>query len=181
MNPFRKRAKSSASEYKKNGKHPAARKLGAGGSLWHLPGSPQIISTPEVAFSLPSENAFRTSLLMPKMADRFSLLRVNEPGQKPWEAAETKHASSGRDLSILEEGDEEADELPIHPWGKNANGRDSPAPRDGMSKEEFVKVRAQEGNSLFSGKQRTFKIKAEDGNGIHFRDTLMTRNRSAVL
>jgi hypothetical protein len=35
-----------------------------------------------------------------------------------------------------------------------------------MSKDEFIRVRAQEGNSvMFSGKQRTFKIK-EDGNGI---------------
>ena len=174
MNPFRKRAKSSAAEDKKNGKHPGARKHGAGGSLWHLPGSPQIISTPENAFSvgLPSENDFRMSLLMPSMESRFSLLRVGGPGQNPAAGGEEKQGEErypmthGRDLSILEEGDEDAEDLPVHPWGsRSEHGRDSPALRDGLSKDDFLKARAQDGNSLFSGKQRTFKIKTEDGNG----------------
>jgi hypothetical protein len=165
MNPFRKRSKSSVADEKKTGKHAASRKHGTSGSLWHLPGSPQIISTPEVAFSLPSETAFRTSLLMPSMENRFSLLRVNGMGQKPPNEDEKQRANPGRDLSILEEGDEDAEELPVRPWANNANGRESPALRDGLSKEDFIKVRAQEGNSLFSGKQRTFKIKTEDGNG----------------
>jgi hypothetical protein len=75
-----------------------------------------------------------------------------------------------RDLSILEEGDEEDEELPVRPWNRHdghGGGRKTlHGLRDGMSKDEFIRVRAQEGNSvMFSGKQRTFKIK-EDGNGI---------------
>jgi hypothetical protein len=170
VNPFRKRSKSAPGENKKNVRNNQ-----------QLTGSPQIISAPAVAFSLPSENAFRTSLLMPKMADRFSLLRVDDPGQPrttPIQQHESDidelhhpehvfHQSHARDLSILEEGDEEDEELPVHPWNRqDARIRKEQVLQDGMSKDEFIRVRAQEGNSLFSGKQRTFKIKSEDGNGI---------------
>src|SRR5271169_6482535 len=167
MNPFRKRSKSvSAADSKK------VRRNGKGKEL---SGAPQIISTADVAFSLPSENAFRTSLLMPKMADRFSLLRLDEPGQsyKRDESQKEEHSLSPRignhtrDLSILEEGDEEDEDLPVHPWDRReARGDKNEFLPEGMSKDEFIRVRAQEGNSLFSGKQRTFKFKPEDGNGI---------------
>jgi hypothetical protein len=74
-----------------------------------------------------------------------------------------------RDLSILEEGDEEEDELPVRPWGRRERLGSNEVIPDGMSKEEFIRIRAQEGNSLFSGKQRTFKFRTEDGNGtFHF-------------
>ena len=167
MNPFRKRSKSTSAGDKKSRKARA-----------DLSGAPQIISTADLAFSLPSENAFRTSLLMPKMADRFSLLRLDEPGQnskstqKSGESPGEEHANGHfgmhtRDLSILEEGDEEDEELPVHPWDRReAHDRDHAFLHDGMSKDEFMRVRAQQGNSLFSGKQRTFKFKSEDGIGI---------------
>lgn len=115
------------------------------------------------------------------MADRFSLLRVDEPGQPRVAPVRQQESDTGelrppehlfhhghaRDLSILEEGDEEDEELPVHPWSRHeARIRKEQALQDGMSKDEFIRVRAQEGNSLFSGKQRTFKIKSEDGNGI---------------
>jgi len=126
---------------------------------------------------------------MPKMADRFSLLRVDEQGQHqqaqqrpPEPDGEGAHVMENgfhvhqhnRDLSILEEGDEEEEEeeLPVRPWnrhdGNGAGGRKKlHGLRDGMSKDEFIRVRAQEGHSvMFSGKQRTFKIKSEDGNGM---------------
>ena len=117
---------------------------------------------------------------MPKMADRFSLLRLDEPGQnyksreKSRESPGDEHANphSGmhaRDLSILEEGDEDDEELPVHPWDRRgAHDREHAFLHDGMSKDEFMRVRAQQGNSLFSGKQRTFKFKPEDGNGIFY-------------
>jgi hypothetical protein len=165
MNPFRKRSKSSG-DIKKNGRS-------------KLPGNPQIISSVDVAFSLPSANDFRTSLLMPKMADRFSLLRIEDKGQpqQPRQEpdGEGQFTENGfhphqhnRDLSILEEGDEEDEELPVRPWNRHErhSGSKKHGLRNGMSKDEFIRVRAQEGNSnLFSGKQRTFKIKSEDGNG----------------
>jgi hypothetical protein len=160
MNPFKKRSKSTAGRLRRKGN-------GRG-----LSGSPEIISSAELAFSLPSESAFRTSLLMPKMADRFSLLRLDEPGQgrKHGDGAnlEPPNGHSGmhmRDLSILEEGDEEEDELPVRPWGRRERLGSNDVIPDGMSKEEFIRIRAQEGNSLFSGKQRTFKFRTEDGNG----------------
>ena len=169
MNPFRKRSKSvSAADSKKLRRNAKGRA--------ELSGA-QVISTADVAVSLPSENAFRTSLLMPKMADRFSLLRLDEPGQsyKREESQKEEHSLSSRvgihirDLSILEEGDEEDEDLPVHPWDRReARGAKNGLLPEGMSKDEFIRVRAQEGNSsLFSGKQRTFKFKPEDGNGIY--------------
>src|SRR5271154_6688143 len=99
MNPFKKRSKSTGGRLRRKGN-------GRG-----LSGSPEIISSAELAFSLPSENAFRTSLLMPKMADRFSLLRLDEPGQSHKQGnGENANGHPGmhmRDLSVLEEGDEE--------------------------------------------------------------------------
>jgi len=171
MNPFRKRSKStSAADAKKS------RRNVKGGA--QLSGAPQIISTLDVAFSLPSENAFRTSLLLPKMADRFSFLRLDEPGQsykneefEEREGHSNPHSGAHtRDLSILEEYDEEDEDLPILPWDRREtrSSKDTHLPSD-VSKDEFIRVRAQEGNSsLFSGKQRTFKFKNEDGNGISF-------------
>jgi hypothetical protein len=171
MNPFRKRSKStSAADTKK------LRRNVKGGA--QLSGAPQIISTLDVAFSLPSENAFRTSLLLPKMADRFSFLRLDESGQSYQkegfeEKEEHSNPHSGthtRDLSILEEYDEEDEDLPVLPWDR----RETRGPKEeylpaGVSKDEFIRVRAQEGNSsLFSGKQRTFKFKPEEGHGIPF-------------
>lgn len=112
---------------------------------------------------------------MPKMADRFSLLRLDEPGENNKQAShqhEQHHnhhiGTHTRDLSVLEEGDEEDEALPVRPWdGREEIGNKSNAfLTDGMSKDEFIRVRAQEGNSLFSGKQRTFKFRTEDGNGI---------------
>lgn len=167
MNPFRKRSKSTSAADSKKPQRNATK----GGQL---SGTPQIISTIDVAFSLPSENAFRTSLLLPKMADRFSLLRLDEPGQgykKESQQEDQANQHSGmhtRDLSILEEYDEEEEDLPVHPWDRReAHGRKEGYLSDGVSKDEFLRVRAQEGNStLFSGKQRTFKFRTEDGNGI---------------
>lgn len=103
------------------------------------------------------------------MADRFSLLRLDEPGQSHKQGNGDVNGHSGmhmRDLSVLEEGDEEEDDLPVQPWGRRerTGADDATMIPDGMSKEEFMRIRAQEGNSLFSGKQRTFKFKAEEGN-----------------
>src|SRR5271155_4588511 len=145
MNPFRKRSKSAAGDTKK------ARRNAHNGT-GSLPGSPQIISTAQVAFSLPSENDFRTSLLMPKMADRFSLLRVNEAGQvlKQMEIGREESPNQhfgmhARDLSILEEGDEEDEELPVRPWERRERqAKRGAILRDGMSKDEFIRVRAQD-------------------------------------
>src|SRR5271154_6602212 len=116
MNPFRKRSKSDAAKKR--------HKNGVNG----LSGQPKIISSIDVAFSLPSVNDFRTSLLMPKMADRFSLLRMDDaPRGTPGANQENGYIGSGsvvnaimgngnlvnphlvnghtRDLSILEEFD----------------------------------------------------------------------------
>src|SRR5271170_1966012 len=115
MNPFRKRSKSTSAD---DGRKLRRKEKGGG----NLSGAPQIISTADLAFSLPASDAFRTSLLMPKMADRFSLLRLDEPGQNSKhglsgrdEPSNQHHGMHGRDLSILEEGDEEDEELPVHP------------------------------------------------------------------
>ena len=186
MKAFRRRAKSSAADDKKRN--------GTGG----LPGNPQIIPSLDVAFSLPSENEFRTSLLMPKMADRFSLLRVEDggaskrSGRSPVQetfAMGHEHGNGmqngnvngnmngmnkgmhmhGRDLSVLEEFDEDEDELPVRPWarqqGNNSRNGHRPPIRDGMSKDEFLRARNQEGNNLFGGRQRTFRVKTDDGHG----------------
>jgi hypothetical protein len=162
MKAFRRRAKSSAADDKKRN--------GTNG----LSGRPQIIPSLDVAFSLPSENEFRTSLLMPKMADRFSLLRVEEANRGArspmgetfmFEQPNVK-VSHGRDLSVLEEFDEDEDELPVRPWARQ-NGSSSRnghrTMREGMSKDEFLRARNQEGNNLFGGRQRTFKIKTDEG------------------
>lgn len=161
-----------------------------------------MIPSIDVAFSLPSENDFRTSLLMPKMADRFSLLRMDEQYSmqerrspvvivQPQQQQQPKQGqgqvvqmqmqmpeqgmgnanyphSHGRDLSILEEFDEDEEELPVRPWARHENNHSRNGHRtmqEGMSKDEFMRVRTQEGNGLFGGRQRTFKIKTDDGQG----------------
>src|SRR5271170_4728348 len=104
MNPFRKRSKSTSAD---DGRKLRRKEKGGG----NLSGAPQIITTADLAFSLPATDAFRTSLLMPKMADRFSLLRLDEPGQNHKQHAELgrderpsqHHGMHARDLSILEE------------------------------------------------------------------------------
>ena len=76
--------------------------------------------------------------------------------------------SHARDLSILEEFDEDEEELPVRPWARHENNHSRNGHRtmqDGMSKDEFMRVRAQEGNNLFGGRQRTFKIKTDEGQG----------------
>src|SRR5271163_2789835 len=185
MNPFRKRSKSaSATDTKRRG-----------GASQKLSGSPQIISSIDVAFSLPSENDFRTSLLMPKMVDRFSLLRVDENGQPTEqhhgphvEEVVKSHYNGGhtRDLSVLEEGDEEDEVLPIQPWDRRQAQRDHEKPvlRNGISKDEFIRVRAQKGGSrMFSGKKRTLKIRSPEEQGIKqvSHGPLTSRYRSSIL
>ena len=116
---------------------------------------------------------------MPKMADRFSILRLedaneknkaptNDPHAKPREElTQQMTAMHTRDLSILEERDEEDDDPAMRPWESPQRGKrsDGVVP-SGISKDEFIRARAQEGNStLFSGKQRMFKFRSEDGNG----------------
>jgi hypothetical protein len=183
MNPFRKRSKSDAAKKRRGGTN-------------GLSGQPQIIPSIDVAFSLPSEKAFRTSLLMPKMADRFSLLRMDDSPSinAPYSTAPISYAppptvptnTSGnipngqivnghfagahlnghtRDLSILEEYDEEEEDLPVQPWKNDTKISRSAEDLRGLSKADFIKVRAQEGNNLFGGRQRMFKIKSEDGEG----------------
>ena len=167
MNPFRKRSKTI---YGSNGN-----KLRRRDDLGGLSGAPHIIATADLAFSLPSENAFRTSLLMPKMADRFSILRLDDPNEKTKGIIELKTdqqmlAMHSRDLSILEERDEEDEDLPVRPWERRQDATSGDRfDHNGISKDEFIRVRAQEGNStLFSSKQRTFKFRSEDGNGNPF-------------
>jgi hypothetical protein len=168
MNPFRKRSKTISGT---NGHNKLRRRDDLGG----LSGAPNIIATADLAFSLPSENAFRTSLLMPKMADRFSILRIDDPNERNRGGAELATEQKGqqlsavhtRDLSVLEERDEEDEDLPVHPWERRQDALSGDGfVHPGISKDEFMRVRAQEGNStLFSGKQRTFKFRSEDGNG----------------
>ena len=161
MNPFKKRPKSPSGEKRKG-------RNGKGNDRSNGASNPQPITPTNIALYLPSDRDFRTSLLMPKMADRFSLLRVDEPGQNNrYVDDQSGHhfGMHGRDLSILEEGDEEDENLPVHPWERNGRKERPGAIPAGMSKDEFMRVRAQESNMLFSGKQRTFKFRSEDDNG----------------
>jgi hypothetical protein len=172
MNPFRKRSKTISAGSNGN-------KLRRRDDLGGLSGAPNIIATADLAFSLPSDNAFRTSLLMPKMADRFSILRLDDGNEKN-KAPNDVHTKSRedqqttamhtRDLSILEERDEEDEDPAVRPWESRQHGKSSDGfVPTGISKDEFIRVRAQEGNStLFSSKQRTFKFRSEDGNGTPF-------------
>jgi hypothetical protein len=164
MNPFRKRSKSTSA-----GEGKARKGKGA---------VPQIVSTADLELSLPNANDFRTSLLFPKMADRFSLLRADDGAEEQprqvngQSEVENQHSTRHtRDLSVLEERDELDEELPVLPWGREEQTRirEEPVGRDGHTKDDFIRIRAQEGNSsLFSGKQRTFKIRSEEGNcSIH--------------
>jgi hypothetical protein len=171
MNPFRKRSKTISAGSNGN-------KLRRRDDLGGLSGAPSIIATADLAFSLPSDNAFRTSLLMPKMADRFSILRLDDASERN-KTANDLHVKSReepvqqttamhtRDLSILEERDEEDEDSAVRPWESRQHGKTSDGfVPSGISKDEFIRVRAQEGNStLFSSKQRTFKFRSEDGNG----------------
>lgn len=174
MNPFRKRSKTISGS---NGN-----KLRRRDDLGGLSGAPSIIATADLAFSLPSDNAFRTSLLMPKMADRFSILRLEDTAERHrWpkelemeQKSPQVPAMHTRDLSILEERDDEDEELPVRAWERR---QDAPSGdgfvHHGISKDEFIRVRAQEGNStLFSSKQRTFKFQSKDDNGTRFVSTL---------
>jgi hypothetical protein len=178
MNPFRKRSKSASA-----GEDRKARK-------GKVSNPTQTVSSSDIAFILPSENAFRTSLLMPKMADRFSLLRIDDQQGDRQETGKTRekmveqslqspttvYRAHARDLSVLQEWDEEEDDLPVRPWERREGfeKKQEPYLPEGMSKDEFMRVRAQEGNSLFSGKQRTFKIRSEDGNGTNCLEKLLT-------
>ena len=166
MNPFRKRSKStSAGDDKKSSR-----------GREKVSNATKQIQAVDIPICLPDENEFRTSLLLPKMADRFSLLRLedqihneetNQSLEFPLQSPTAPYRTHARDLSVLQEWDEEDDDLPIKPW-ERTEGRgkkDGPNLHDAMSVDDFMRARAAEGNSLFSGRQRTFKIRSEDGNG----------------
>jgi hypothetical protein len=157
MNPFRKRSKSTS----------------AGEGKVRKTRGPAPPAAADLELSLPTANDFRTSLLLPKMADRFSLLRMEDnPAAEPrvfkdYDAESQHSGAHSQNLSTLEERDELDDELPVLPWDRRERNRmnDEAAARDNPSKDDFIKTRAQEGNaSLFSSKQRTFKIRSDEGN-----------------
>lgn len=128
----------------------------------------------DISMALPSSDDFRTSLLMPNLSARFSMLREqDDPTSKIGKANDDsvlfpKRASRlnlfGRnELMDISEVDSVRGSMrpPVAPWGMGSYGSfDSVGTEDDGSHSGSVISRARpgEGNTMFGGRQKIYKI-----------------------
>lgn len=192
MNRFRKNRK--AKEAAKEAKEPSQVKdtladlegPSTGFSLNPLKKKEAPEPKPELDFSaaLPSTDDFRTSLLMPKLSARFSMLREqDDPGSKLGKASDDsvlfpKRASRlnlfGHNPSMLADIDEvssnDGSSRPSVALGRTdsyASGGEGYGTDDDRSQNESMMSRARraEGNNLFGGRQKIYKIPVRSPGG----------------
>ncbi|PKY02834.1 hypothetical protein P168DRAFT_312091 [Aspergillus campestris IBT 28561] len=132
---------------------------------------------PPLDFStaLPSNDDFRTSLLMPKLSARFSMLREqDDPGSMIGKASDDsvlfpKRASRlnlfGHNPNLLADIDEVSNDgsrpsFSVSRAASVISGVDGEGTDDDRSQKESIMSRARrvEGNNLFGGRQKVYKI-----------------------
>ena len=127
-----------------------------------------------ITTALPSSDDFRTSLIMPNLSARFSMLREqDDPSSKIGKANDDsvlfpKRASrmnlfNRNELTDIAEVDSVRSSIrpPFTPWGTNSYGSyESYGTEDDGSRSGSVMSRARpgEGNTMFGGRQKIYKI-----------------------
>lgn len=129
----------------------------------------------DFASALPSNDDFRTSLLMPKLSARFSMLREqDDPGSMIGKASDDsvlfpKRASRlnlfGHNPNLLADIDEVSNDgsrpsFSVSRAASVMSGADGDGTDDDRSQKESIMSRARrvEGNNLFGGRQKVYKI-----------------------
>ena len=128
----------------------------------------------DITTALPSSDDFRTSLIMPNLSARFSMLREqDDPSSKIGKANDDsvlfpKRASrmnlfNRNELTDIAEVDSVRSSMrpPFTPWGTNSYGSyESYGTEDDGSRGGSVMSRARpgEGNTMFGGRQKIYKI-----------------------
>lgn len=128
----------------------------------------------DLATALPSSDDFRTSLIMPNLSARFSMLREqDDPTSKIGKANDDsvlfpKRASrlnlfNRNELTDIAEVDSARSSMrpPFAPWGTNSYGSfESYGTEDDGSRSGSVMSRSRpgEGNTMFGGRQKIYKI-----------------------
>lgn len=128
----------------------------------------------DIATALPSSDDFRTSLIMPNLSARFSMLREqDDPMSKIGKANDDsvlfpKRASrlnlfNRNELTDIAEVDSVRSSMrpPLAPWGTNSYGSfESCGTEDDGSRSGSVMSRSRpgEGNTMFGGRQKIYKI-----------------------
>ncbi|KAL2834307.1 hypothetical protein BDW59DRAFT_46026 [Aspergillus cavernicola] len=132
----------------------------------------------DLSSALPSTDDFRTSLLMPKLSARFSMLREqDDPESLIGKASDDsvlfpRRASRlnlfGHNPSLLSDIDEASDcSRPSFNLGRGsyASGSDGYAGDDEPQGSIMSRARRVEGNNLFGGRQKVYKIAGSSGTG----------------
>ena len=128
----------------------------------------------DITTALPSSDDFRTSLIMPNLSARFSMLREqDDPTSKIGKANDDsvlfpKRASrlnlfNRNELTDIAEVDSTRSSIrpPFAPWGTHSYGSlESHGTEDDGSRNGSVMSRARpgEGNTMFGGRQKIYKI-----------------------
>jgi len=145
---------------------------------------PQPEPEPDFSIALPSTDNFRTSLLMPKLSARFSMLREqDDPESKLGKASDDsvlfpKRASRlnlfGHNLSMLTDIDEVSSNDGSRPsialgrtdsyasGGDTGYGTDDDRSHNGNI---MSRARRTEGNNLFGGRQKVYRIPVRPSGG----------------
>ncbi|KAJ6108510.1 hypothetical protein N7523_009833 [Penicillium sp. IBT 18751x] len=132
---------------------------------------------PEFSIELPSTDNFRTSLLMPKLSARFSMLREqDDPESKIGKASDDSvlfpkrasrlnifghHPSMLADIDEVSSNDGSRPSMVLGRTGSFASGVDGGyGTDDDRSQTESIMSRARraEGNNLFGGRQKVYRI-----------------------
>lgn len=131
----------------------------------------------DLATALPSSDDFRTSLIMPNLSARFSMLREqDDPTSKIGKANDDsvlfpKRASrlnlfNRNELTDIAEVDSARSSMrpPFAPWGTNSYGSFESSGTEGdgsRSGSVMSRARPGEGNTMFGGRQKIYKINVE--------------------
>lgn len=175
MNPFRSRKKShDAGEPQRHSNEPEVPPLPSFASKTFKRSKkvpqetkPQV----NIATALPSSDDFRTSLLMPNLSARFSMLREqDDPTSKigkanddsvlfPKRASRLNLFNRNELMDIAEVDSVQSSKRPtIKPWGTDSYGSFDSADDEGHGGGVMSRARPGEGNTMFGGRQKIYKI-----------------------
>ncbi|MCJ1464813.1 hypothetical protein MMC07_003427 [Pseudocyphellaria aurata] len=178
MNPFRSRKKSHDAGDQRSSidaNNPPVPSLGSKAFKRNKKPLPEPKPQPiDLATALPSSDEFRTSLILPNLSARFSMLREqDDPTSKIGKANDDsvlfpKRASrlnlfNRNELTDIAEVDSARSSMrpPFAPWGTSSYGSfESYGTEDDGSRSGSVMSRSRpgEGNTLFGGRQKIYKI-----------------------
>ncbi|KAE8390780.1 hypothetical protein BDV23DRAFT_183107 [Aspergillus alliaceus] len=185
MNRFRKNKKEKAKE-DVEGTESIHSSLGSKLSRKSKKEEPEEVPDLDLSSVLPSNDDFRTSLLMPKLSARFSMLREqDDPASIIGKASDDsvlfpKRASRlnlfGHNPNLLADIDEVSTDgsRPSFNLGRDsfASGVDGYGTDDDRSHKESIMSRARraDGNNLFGGRQKVYKIPAKASSTVSVSD-----------